>query len=181
MDANDHISKFFEKELIGYLIALYFPVMFGIMIVIYRLDLLKFMNADALFFITLVLPAILISLGVLLKFRFVYKISYKPKLKSLAFFLTVTGLVIVLTDVVNYFFTKELNHLHIAIFLGSYIFYRISDGSVNRSVVSKFLAVTSLFFLVINTTFALVFRSIFHTIISMLWFATLVVAILFSY
>jgi len=175
---NYHISKIFEKELIGYLMALYFPVMFGIMIVIYRLNLVKLMNADTLFFVTLVLPAVLITLGVLLKFRFIYKISYKPKFKSLAFFLTVTSSVIVLTDVVNYFFTQELNYLHIAIFLGSYIFYRISDGSVNRSTVSKFLVATSLFFLVINVTFALVFRSIPHAIASMLWL-TLVVAILF--
>jgi len=176
---TDYISKAFERELMGYLMAFYFPIMFGIAVVIYKLNLIRLMSVDLLFFVTFVLPAVLIALGVLLKFRFVYKIPYRPKFKNVAFFLTITSLVIVLSDIIGYLFTEEFNFLHVAIFLGSYVFYRISGGRVNRNVVSKFLVAVSLFFIIVNATFAIIFTSIFHTIISMLWLTTLILAILF--
>ena len=176
---DDQISKAFRRELIGYLMALYFPLMFGIVIVVYELNLIEIVDVDILFLLTIVLPAGLVALGVLLKFRFVYKIQYKPKLKSLALFLTVTSLVVVLSDTISFFFVQKLNYSHLAIFIGSYALYRISDGKADKKTVANFLIVTSLLFLIINTLFALIFRSMLYATISILWLATLIGAMIF--
>jgi hypothetical protein len=161
-------NKALNRLFVGYMMCLYFPTMFAIIVLIKGLS--EFVNfsfdPEFSFFTLIVLPAFLdlIALSIWFKFEF----NYVPPLKNLFLAISVVSSFIVVGDIL--YGALKLHHLMIP--LTFYILSRVTTDSANFKAVSKLVAVFSIPFALGYISNAIILHTCFFQ--ALLWLLVLV-------